>query len=273
MVKDNKNSRNQQPTFSIALVNYKTLEVTSICLNLLQQAVDTSQVPILVVDNNSADASLAYLKTLDWIHLIERKTDAPEVGYMAHGRALDMVLERVTTDYLLLLHSDTLIYDKTIISILINRLQANSQVAAVGCLEQVHRPAYATIWRKLVRGIKYYGRCAKVALGIKTREPRLFYEIYLKSFCTLWNVNTVKKHGLSFAMVDKIPGYEMQDQLRALGYTFDCIPPSEMFQYLDHIEAGTVSHVNGLGKNHKRVKNYQAILQKINVQSAKNAPK
>jgi Glycosyl transferase family 2 len=249
---------NKKPSFSIALVNFKTLEVTSICLDLISQAVDVKEVPVYVVDNNSADASLDFLKTLDWIHLIERKATAPEVGFMAHGRALDLALERVTTDYLLLLHSDTLIYDAKIISLLINALQVN-------------RPAYATAWRKLVRGVKYYARRLKVAAGIKTREPRLFYEIYLKSFCTLWNVNIIKKHALSFAMVERIPGYEMQDKLRELGYTFECMPPHEMFQYLDHIEAGTVSHVDGLDKNHKRVKNYQAILQKINAKTANNA--
>lgn len=265
------NLQQKNPNFSIALVNYKTLEVTSICLDLIRQAVNVHEVPVWVVDNNSADASLDYLKTLDWIHLIERKADAPEVGYMAHGRALDMVLERVTTDYLLLLHSDTLIYDAKIITLLINALQANSHVAAAGCLEQVNRPAYATVWRKLVRGIKYYVRRAKVVAGLKTREPRLFYEVYLKSFCTLWNINIIKQHELSFAIVDRIPGYEMQDKLRELGYTFECMAPSEMFQYLDHIEAGTVSHVKGLGKNHKRVKNYLAILKKINAKSANNA--
>ena len=267
------NPQQKSPSFSIALVNYKTLEVTSICLDLISQAVNVREVPVYVVDNNSADASLDYLKTLNWIHLIERKATAPEAGYMAHGRALDMVLERVTTDYLLLLHSDTLIYDAKIITLLINALQANSHAAAAGCLEQVNRPAYATAWRKLVRGIKYYARRAKVAAGMKTREPRLFYEIYLKSFCTMWNVNTIKKHALSFAMVDRIPGYEMQDKLRELGYTFECIAPSEMFQYLDHVEAGTVSHVNALGKNHKRVKNYQAILQKINAKAVNDLPK
>ncbi len=267
------NLQQNSPSFSIALVNYKTLEVTSICLDLISQVVNVHEVPVWVVDNNSADDSLDYLKTLDWIHLIERKADAPEKGYMAHGRALDMVLERVTTDYLLLLHSDTLIYDEKIITLLINALQANRHVAAAGSLEQVNRPAYATAWRMLIRGVKYYGRRIKIALSMKTRDPRLFYEIYLKSFCTLWNVNIIKKHSVSFAMVDRIPGYEMQDKLRELGYTFYCIAPSEMFQYLDHIEAGTVSQVNGLSKNHKRVKNYQAILQKINAKAANNVPK
>jgi hypothetical protein len=55
----------------------------------------------------------------------------------------------------------------------------------------------------------------------------------------------------------------MQDLLPKLGYQFVAIPPREMFSYLDHIEAGTVSMVSALAKNHKRVKNYQAIVKKV----------
>ncbi len=183
---------------------------------------------------------------------------------MAHGRALDLILEQVSTDYLLLMHTDTLIYDAAIIKRMLEDLSKNKQAAAIGCLEQVHRSRLATMWRVAIRAVKYYSRRLKVALGMSTREPRLYYEIYLKSFCTLWNVGIVKQHQMRFAMVERIPGYEMQDQLRKSGYEFLSIPPQQMFQYLDHIEAGTVSHVKGLAKNHKRVKNYQAIMNKIN---------
>ena len=252
-----------KPNFSIALVNYKTPEVTAICLDLLKKAINVSNVPVYVVDNNSNDESLVYLKSLDWIHLIERKTETPEVGFMAHGRALDLALKQVNTDYLLLMHTDTLIYNPEIFDILLKKISANDHIAAVGCLEQVNRPVYATAWRVLLRGIKYYTRKVKVIFGVKTREPRLFYEVYLKSFCTLWNAKIIKAHDMSFAMVERIPGYEIQDQLPKLGYEFVAIPPSQMFLYLDHIEAGTVSMVSALGQNHKRVKNYQAILKKI----------
>jgi glycosyltransferase involved in cell wall biosynthesis len=251
-------------SFSIALVNYKTPEVTKLCLDLLYKALDVNKIPIWVVDNDSKDESLAHLKSLNWINLLERKPILNEHGFMAHGRALDLILDHINTDYLLLIHTDTLIYDASIIKQMLQNLSRNNKAAAIGCLEQVNRTRLATIWRVVIRAIKYYFRRIKVSLGIGTREPRLFYEIYLKSFCTLWNVGIVKRHKMRFAMVERIPGYEMQDQLRKLGYEFLSIPPHQMFQYLDHIEAGTVSHVKGLAKNHKRVKNYQAIINKIN---------
>jgi glycosyltransferase involved in cell wall biosynthesis len=257
-----KNNQIVSDQLSIVLVNYKTPEMTRICLELLEKAVDVTKVPVWVVDNDSNDASLDYLKSLSWVKLLERKTTSPEVGFMAHGRALDMAMEQVDTDFVLLMHTDTLIYSPKIIDNLLEKMREKETVAAVGCLEQVERTALETAWRVLSRAVKYYMRRVKRALGIKTRDPRLYYEIYLKSFCTLWNANIIKQNKVSFAMVERTPGYEMQDILKTRGYEFVAIPPRKMFQYMDHIEAGTVALVRGLGKQHKRVKNAQAIIKK-----------
>ena len=100
--------------YSIVLVNYKTHELTSICLKLLYKIFKDSGVQVWVVDNDSADESTEYLRSLDWIHLIERMPVPDEPGFMAHGCALDLVLDEITTDYLFLLHTDTLIHDPEI---------------------------------------------------------------------------------------------------------------------------------------------------------------
>jgi len=259
------NSQIVSAQLSIVLVNYKTPDVTKICLELLEQVIDVCKVPVIVVDNNSNDASLEYLKSLSWITLLERKVSKPDVGFMAHGLALDMAMEKVNTDYVLLIHTDTLIYDPEIINILLSSIGEKSAIAAVGCLEQVKRTAIQTAWRVFSRAIKFYMRKIKQMLKLKTREPRLFYEVYLKSFCTLWNVNIIRQNGVNFAMGDRIPGYEMQDVLNRRGYEFIAIRPSKMFQYLDHIEAGTVALVEGLDKQHKRVKNAKKIIKKNTV--------
>lgn len=79
------------PKFSIALVNYQTFDLTKICLNLLKKHIDAgllvpNKVDIGVVDNDSKDESTDYLRTLDWINLIERKPVGQETGFAAHGR-------------------------------------------------------------------------------------------------------------------------------------------------------------------------------------------
>ena len=61
------------PILSILIINYKTPDLTKLCLRLLRKHTDLSKVKIIVVDNDSADESLEYLRKLSWITLIERK--------------------------------------------------------------------------------------------------------------------------------------------------------------------------------------------------------
>jgi len=95
---------------TICIVNYKTLELTRLCLRSLRKYTHYPH-RVMVVDNDSQDASADYLKSLQWIQLVERKdktTDA--TGGYAHAAALDMGLELCKTPYFMSLHSDTRIH-------------------------------------------------------------------------------------------------------------------------------------------------------------------
>lgn len=46
---------------TILIPNYKTPDITKICLRLIRKHTDFSKVEVIVVDNHSNDASLAYL--------------------------------------------------------------------------------------------------------------------------------------------------------------------------------------------------------------------
>ncbi len=260
MMKEKKFS---QPQLSIVLVNYKSPEMTTICMDLLQKSVDVSVVPVWVVDNDSKDESLAFLKSLNWINLIERKPVDQEAGFMAHGCALDLVLKKVTTKYLLLLHTDTFVHDASIIQIMLDKCLADDMVVAVGCREPEARSLIKNIGRMITRGSKYYFRKIKVMMGMKSRPPRPHFEVYLKSYCALWNVEIIRRNGMSFSMGERTPSYEMQDRLPLLGYKIVEIPAKTMFDHLDHIEKGTISATNGFRKNHRRVGDYQKKLGKF----------
>ncbi|MBK5418151.1 glycosyltransferase [Pseudomonas sp. TH31] len=245
--------------YSIALVNYKTLELTKTCLAFLQEALRGTGVPVIVVDNNSNDASSDYLRTLDWIQLIERKSSCPEAGNIAHGRALDLALDHVETDYLFLLHTDTFIYDPAVFAMMLGQCTGPREVAAVGCLEQLDRGIARSTWRMISRFFKHYTRRYLLALGFKARAPKPYRETHLKSFCTLWNAALIKQCGFHFQMDDRNPGYELQDRMVARGYQVGFISPRKMFSYLDHIQSGTVSAMGGYSRNHRRVKMYEQI--------------
>ncbi|MFW0754804.1 glycosyltransferase family 2 protein [Pseudomonas sp. H11T01] len=252
-----------QANYSIVLVNYKSLELTKTCLELLREGLQETGVPVFVVDNYSDDASSEYLRTLNWINLIERKSTTPEAGSVAHGRALDMALDHVETEYLFLLHTDTFIYDPTVFTLMISQCTGPREVAAVGCLEQLNRGMARSGWRLVSRFFKHYTRRGLRALGLNARSPKPFREVHLKSFCTLWNARLIKKHGLHFQMDDRNPGYELQDRMAALNYKISFLSPQTMFRYLDHIQSGTVSAMGGYAGNHRRIKIYNQLTRDL----------
>ncbi|WP_095082531.1 glycosyltransferase family 2 protein [Pseudomonas sp. Irchel s3h17] len=257
-------------TFSIAIVNYKTPEITKICLDLLRQHVDINNTPIWVVDNYSADESTKYLRTLDWINLIERSVSEPEPGHIAHGKALDLVLERIDTDYLFLMHTDTFVFDKNVFQMMLNKCIKNQKVVAVGCVEQINRGTVRTLWRFSSRLFKHHFRRLKISVGLRSREPKPYREIYLKSFCTLWNCKLIKQHGMHFSMDDRVPGYTLQDRMTEFGYVIEMLSPRKIFSYLDHIQSGTVAAAGGYEKTHRRTKMYNDILKRLNKVDSKN---
>lgn len=254
------------PHFSIALVNYKTFELTKICLTLLKQhmdsgSLDAKRVTVWVVDNDSEDASTEYLRSLNWIHLIERKSAGKEKGFVAHGRALDMILEKTQDDYLFLMHTDTFIYEAEVFKDFL-RL-CTIQTLAVGCREQVNRGYFRTSWRLFSRFLKHYSRRAKRMVGIQGRDPKAWREQYIKSFFALWNVGWMKQHGYTFFMENRIPTYALQDRLLNQGKHISLISPGKLFKYLDHIEAGTVGLLLEYDEMNRRVKRKMKILKKI----------
>lgn len=253
----------EKPIYSVVLVNYKTKQMTEICLKLLYRAFKDRGVQVWVVDNNSEDDSTEFLKSLDWINLIEREPVLNEEGYMAHGCALDMALEKVNTDYLFLLHTDTLIHNADIFEWMLSECKNQNDIVAVGCVDQIYRGQIRIVWRFLSRFFKHYSRRLKLFFGLKSKEPKPFYEVYLKSFCALWNIKIMKEKGITFSLNNRIPGYEAQDRLVEQGYKISYLSAKKMFRYLDHVEAATVSAQGGYDTNHRRTKKYNAMLKKM----------
>lgn len=250
--------------FAVVLVNYKTPEITRICLDLLHEPARRLGFPVWVIDNGSGDASTEYLKSLSWIRFLERTPGEGETGFVSHGLALDMALERADTDFLFLLHTDTFVHDECIFSFMLEKCRGND-VVGVGCLEQIDRGRFRRFWRVAKRFGQYHARRLKRSLGLNSRPPKPWTEQYVKSFCSLWNVRIMKERGWTFAMGGAIPTYALQDLARTAGYQIALIPPQKMFAYLDHIEAGTVAAAGTYGAQHRRTRKYRDLLGKYSI--------
>ena len=192
---------------------------------------------VLVVDNDSQDDSIQYLKSLDWIKLIERKTesDKPEGGYY-HGVSLDLGLENCSTEYFAVLHSDTFVLKENWLTDLVGYFNNDENIACVGSGKVEHKPGSMKLLKKM-----FDYRTFKHKLFPKENEIAK-YRYYNRTICCLYRTEVLLKEKLTFLMdyfngmtVGKKLYFELVDR----GYKTVELPPSIMENYVYHVGHGT----------------------------------
>lgn len=223
---------------SILVPNYKTLALTKLCLRLLRRYTDPSKSKVIVIDNDSQDESLDYLRTLSWIELIERKAIPGESAVQSHSRALDLALQRVTTPYVLSIHTDTLVKRADWLDFLLAQIEKNPLIAGVGSWKLEEKP----LWRRGLKTIEHYVQLAYFKLIGKTKHGlsgvgKNYY--YLRSHCALYRMDVLRKFNLHFSDGDMVAGKEMHQKCLAAGFQMQFIPSDVLIKYLDHINHAT----------------------------------
>ena len=248
--------------FSIILVNYRTKRLTSVCLELLKLNVDPERTDVVVVDNGSNDESLEYLRSLDWITLVERNQPEGEPPFISHGEALDEGMNYIRHRFVCLLHTDTFIHNPRIFDLLLQEI-GTPGVAAVGSLDQRHRPIHRRLFRIGKRAFRYSVNMIKFKAGINAIPPKPFRDVYLKSFCCMWDADLIRKEKLFFSLNGQNPGYFMQDELSKRGFKFIHLNTRLLFGFLDHVQSGTVVEANKAKHNPRRAKEYERVMLRI----------
>lgn len=213
---------------SILIPNYKTPEMTRLCLRLLRRHTDLGRVQVIAIDNGSADESLDYLRGVNWIRLIERPEAAKEKGPEMHARALDLALKEVTTPYVLVMHTDTLIGDDGWLDFLLGKISGDETIAGVGSwkLEQV------SAWKQFGKKIESFFRRL---LGKKTKLE----ERYLRSHCALYRTDLIRRHTNGFFDGDTA-GHSLHRMLVQKGYKMEFLESQELGRYLRHLNHATM---------------------------------
>jgi len=223
---------------TICIVNYKTLDFIRLCLRSIRKFTHYPY-EIIVVDNNSADESLEYLRTLRWIRLIERDTtqDPPGgSGGFAHAAGLDLGLANCNTEFFVSMHSDVFIISDNWLSELINYFGNNGSTACVG----TGKIELTAKWRQTL----------KKATDIRTFRRKLFrlpdpagkYRYYNRTICCLYRTGILQKEGLSFLM-DRdsglTTGKKLYFELVDRGYKTVELPSSVFNEYMIHLAHAT----------------------------------
>ncbi|TAK75631.1 MAG: glycosyltransferase [Gammaproteobacteria bacterium] len=256
-----------QPLVTILVPHYKTLELTKLCLRLLRKHTNLALAKIIVIDNDSQDDSLAYLRTLSWIELIERRAIPGESPVQSHAHALDMALDRVTTPYVLSIHTDTLVKHPAWLTFLIDQIEKRPTIAGVGSWKLESKSWLRRLLKYFEHSFQrfYYFLIGKTNHGLAGIGKNYYY---LRSHCAMYRTDLLKQLNLHFGDGDKVAGKEMHKRLVEAGYEMLFLPSDVLIRYLEHINHATVvlnphlsSRQKSVDKGLKRIKASIARLQ------------
>ncbi|MCQ2353091.1 MAG: glycosyltransferase [Victivallaceae bacterium] len=215
-----------QPEVTIIIPNYKTAELTKLCLRSLRLHTDLDRIRIIVIDNNSADESLEYLKKIPYITLVERDT-AGENACLMHKRALDLGIKMTTTPYVLVFHTDTIVLDDNWLDFLLDKIKDDPRAAATGSDKMEIVPKLKQFFQKIET---FFRRL----LGRKIRQ----YPPFPRTHCALYRTDVVRECG-GFESTDTA-GYQLYLEMNARNYRTVLIDAREMSQHICHLNHATL---------------------------------
>jgi hypothetical protein len=223
---------------------------------------------VIVIDNHSNDASLDYLRSLQWIELIERSCVPGESPSLSHSRALDLALQRVTTPYVLSIHTDTLVRNKKWLPFLLGEINRDSNIAGVGSWKLESKPLHKHLFKSLERlGQKIYYRVMRKKDHALEGLGHNHY--YLRSHCALYRMDLLKKYQMTFSDGDEVAGKVMHRKLLSQHHKMVFIPSPILLKYMDHINHATTVLNPVLSRNEKSViKGMRRIQKNLNAFNA-----
>ena len=114
---------------SVIILNYNVRYFLEQCVRSVQKALENIDAEIIVVDNNSSDASCLMMKQLfPQITLIENKEN------LGFPKGNNIAVEQAKGEYICILNPDTVIAEDTFAKILNSKFQIpNSQLGIIGC--------------------------------------------------------------------------------------------------------------------------------------------
>ena len=231
---------------TICIANYRTLDFTRLSLRCIRKF---TRYPyeVIVVDNDSRDESLDYLKSLGWIRLLERQTRDDCSGSRSHSAALQLGFENCNTEFFVSMHSDTLVYRQNWLSDLVGYFRANERIACVGSGKLELKPR----WQVLLKKATDLKALRRRLLGPTDRAGGPRY--YNRTICCLYRTRILREEGLSFLTDEQrglTGGEKLYFELVDRGYPTIELPPKLMSRYVIHV--GHATQAVNVGEFHIR---------------------
>lgn len=240
----------RRPKITICIPHWQVKLYMMACLRSIRKHSGSYDLEVIVVDNGSRDESLDYLRSLNWIRLMERPGEVPANWPLNVFTAWDRGLDEATGDYFLTMHSDVFVKRDGWLDPLLREIDRSPTTAAAGAWKlELEHPLYAfqkRLFGYAVAGIKsLFGR--KKAVHWKQRP-------YPRDYCALYRTGIVRRHELTFCPVNGCGGggFSIAKQVWDAGYATGMVPVHEMAKYVYHVAHGTAAVVPEKPLNHRR---------------------
>ena len=235
---------------SIVMAHYRTEELVRLCLRAVRRLTD-HPFETIVVDNNSGDGSLEYLRRVGWIRLIERGPEAEPDAVTAHAAAMDVGLAAARGRWLVSLHTDTILRRAGWLGELLVRLRSAPNAACLGAGKLDADPAWYAVLKRLLDARRAKAAFCR-ALGLPFNPEHGEAAWYPRSYCAIYDLDCVRRLGLSFrAAPGSRTGERLYRGLLEAGYAAVRLAPAEMARYVDHVAHATALLARG-GLDHWR---------------------
>jgi len=240
------------PLVTLIIPNYKTLELTKLCLRSIRKHTDFNLAKIIVIDNHSKDESTDYLRSLNWITLIERQPEENDTPPLSHSRALDLAFQQVNTPYVLVMHTDTIVFHSKWLEFLLSKIQNENKIAGVGSWKLEHKSPAQRFTKFIEKYIQlvWYKLINKKEHAIQGMGKNYYY---LRSHCALFRTDLIRELNLTFSDENENAGKVMCRKLQEAGYQLTYIPSVELGKYMMHINHATTVLNPDLGSRKKSI--------------------
>jgi glycosyltransferase involved in cell wall biosynthesis len=228
-----------QPTVTICIPHWQAGPFIKLCLRSIRRHSRKYALKVIVVDNGSRDGSLDYLRSLDWIRLIERPEEVHTNWPQNVFTAWDCGLRAATGDFYVTMHSDVFVRRDGWLDPLLREIVRSPRAAASGSWKlDLENPVYA--WQKRVVGFAGAKVRSWVGLG---RPVKWQAQNYPRDYCAMYRRRVVLDEGLTFRGINNYTGggYSIARQLQDAGYETPVFSVREMAQNVFHVAHGTAA--------------------------------
>lgn len=248
------------PQVTILVPNYRTPEITRICMRLLRKHTDPALAHVIAIDNDSRDDSLEYLRSLAWVELIERPAAADDSPALSHSRALDLALAEVTTPYVLSIHTDTFVRRPDWLEVLLAPFAEDDNVAGVGSWKLESKSGLQVLGRRIEQ---FWKEGLFRLSGRRTYNAVRFDQSlhYLRSHCAMYRSDVIRSLNTGFSDGAEVAGSVMHRKMVEAGYRMVFLESEQLGHYVDHLNHATMVLNPELGSRKSSVRSGRKRIQ------------